>query len=96
MRKRLWLLLFSLPLFTSCIYTNIQQPLDRDLEASRLGDKVGRSHYKSVLWLVAWGNAGTQAAAQDGGLTVIHHADQQIFSILNGLYFKQTTILYGE
>ena len=46
--------------------------------------------------MVAWGDAGTQAAAQDGGLTVIYHADQQIFSILNGLYFERTTILYGE
>ena len=96
MLKRLWLLLFTLPLFTSCLYTNVQQPLDLDLAASRLGDKVGTSRLKSVLWAVAWGDAGTQAAAQNGGLTVIHHADEHIFSILGGLYYVQTTVLYGE
>ena len=30
----------------------------------RLGDKVGTSTLKSVLWMVAWGDAGTQAAAK--------------------------------
>ena len=93
---RLALCLALAPLFTSCVYTNIRQPLDRDLQGSRLGDKVGESHLKSVLWLVAWGDAGTQAAARDGEITIIHHADRHIFSILNGLYYKQTTVLYGE
>jgi hypothetical protein len=95
--KLRWLVPLVLPLLlTSCLYTNVRVPLDRDLDASRLGDKVGTSEFQSVLWLVAWGDAGTQAAARNGGITVIHHADQHVLSILLGLYSKQTTILYGE
>jgi hypothetical protein len=97
MRNKLsWLLLLAAPLFGSCIYTDIKVPLDQDFNASRLGDKTGESSLQSVLWLVMWGDAGTQAAAQQGGLKVIHHADLHIMSVLYGLYSKQTTILYGE
>ncbi len=97
MRKQLpWLLLLLAPLLGSCVYTNIKVPLDQDFDASRLGDKTGESHLQSVLGLVMWGDAGTQAAAQQGGLKVIHHADLHIVSILGFVYTKQTTILYGE
>lgn len=96
MSPRLVLPLLLPLLLGSCIYTSITQPLDRDLDASKLGTKEGRSTLKSVAWLVAWGDAGTHAAAQQGGLEVIYHADQHILSILNGLWYEQTTILYGE
>jgi len=49
-----------------------------------------------VLWLVAWGDASTEAAAKNGGLSVVYHMDQEVFSILFGLYSKSTTIVYGE
>lgn len=92
------LLILALPLLaTSCVYSRITVPLDEDIDNTVLGDKVGRSSYESVLWVAAWGDAGTQAAAEEGGISVIHHADQEILSILFGfLYFRQTTILYGE
>ncbi len=67
-----------------------------DLNETDLGDKVGESSYQSVLGLVAWGDAGTQAAAKDGNIKTLKHADQKIFSVLWGLYFKQTTVVYGN
>lgn len=79
-----------------CVLTNIQVPLDTDLQNTDLGDKVGKSSYQSILGLVAWGNAGTQAAAADGSITTLKHADQQIFSILWGVYYRQTTVVYGN
>lgn len=79
-----------------CVLTNIQVPLDTDLQNTDLGDKTGESSYQSVLGLVAWGNAGTQAAAKDGGITTLKHADQQIFSVLWGIYYRQTTVVYGK
>ena len=85
-----------LALTPGCVYSSIQIPLDTDLNQTQLGDKVGESSFQSVLWVAAWGDAGTQAAAQQGGLKTIHHADRKIYSILFGLYYKQTTVVYGE
>lgn len=79
-----------------CLYAHFQTPMDRDLDQTRLGSKVGRASWRGYLWLCAVGDAGTQAAAQDGGITVIHHADEEVFSVLFGLYFRRTTIVYGD
>jgi hypothetical protein len=79
-----------------CVLTNIQVPLDTDLQQTDLGDKVGKASYQSILGLVAWGDAGTQAAAKNGGIKILGHADQRIFSVLWGVYFKQTTVVYGK
>lgn len=96
MRRLLGLVLLAAPLFSGCLYTHIQTPLDLDLNRTHLGDKVGKAQWQSVLWAVAWGDAGTQAAARQGGLTVINHADSETLVILFGIYARQTTILYGE
>ncbi len=96
MRRLLGLVLLAVPLFSGCLYTHIQTPLDIDLDRTQLGDKIGRAQWQSVLWAVAWGDAGTQAAAQQGGLRIINHADSETFVILFGVYATQTTILYGE
>ncbi len=89
-------LLLLAPLASGCVYTHISMPMDTNLQETRLGDKVGRSHFQSVGGLVAWGDGGTQAAAEDGGLSVLHHADREILTVLLGLYFRHTTIVYGE
>jgi len=96
MRKLVLLALLLAPLASGCLYTHIQTPLDLDLDRTQLGTKIGRSQWQSVLWAVAWGDGGTQAAAKEGGLTVINHADSETFVILAGIYWSQTTILYGE
>jgi hypothetical protein len=83
-------------LTTGCAYRHVTLPFDTNFDRTELGDKVGRSSYQSLLWTASWGDAGTQAAATDGDISVIHHADVEIFSILFGLYYEHTTILYGE
>ena len=85
-----------LALTPGCVYTSVQIPLDTNLNQTKLGDKVGESSFQSVLWVAAWGDAGTQAAAEQAGITTINHADRKIYSILFGLYYKQTTVVYGE
>jgi len=90
-------LIATLAIGTSgCVYTNVKIPRDTDLNETKIGSKTGTSELHSVLGLVAWGDAGTQAAAEEGGITVLQHADSQIFSILFGLYYNQKTIVYGE
>lgn len=94
--RRLRTLLLAAPLCTGCIYSHITTPLDLDLDKTVLGDKVGKAEWYSVLGLVAWGDAGTQAAAKQGGLTQINHADLETLVILAIVYHRETTILYGE
>lgn len=94
MNRRL-LALLVLPLLTGC-FVNIKIPLDTDLDRTRLGTKVGEASSQGVIWLFQWGDAGTQAAAKQGGITTITHADRAIFTLLFGVYTRQTTIVYGD
>jgi hypothetical protein len=88
--------LCSLFLLSGCLYTNVLTPFDTDLNKTVLGAKQGAASNQSVLWLVAWGDASTAAAAKQGGITTVNHMDREVFSILFGLYTKTTTIVYGD
>lgn len=92
-----WLCILLAALFLqACAYSHVQRPLDTDYDSTSLGSKVGRAHIQSVLWLFAWGDAGSKAAADQGGITVIKHADTESTVILFGLYSKITTVVYGD
>jgi hypothetical protein len=93
--KLIRLALLATPLLAGC-FVNIKVPLDTDLDRTQLGTKVGESSAQSVLWLFFWGDSGTQAAAKQGEITTITHADRQIFTILFGIYARETTIVYGD
>lgn len=82
--------------FSGCAYMNVKVPLDTDLNQTVLGQKTGKASAQSVLWLFAWGDAGTKAAAENGGITTINHMDEQIKMYLFGLYTKKTVIVYGD
>lgn len=79
-----------------CVYSNVRFPLDEDLWKTELGSKVGVSSNHSIAWLVAWGDAGVEAAAKNGDLRVINHMDMGIESYLFGLYIRRDTIVYGD
>ena len=83
-------------LLSACAYTSIQMPMDTNFDQTQLGSKEGRSHTTTILYLVSWGNGGTKAAAENGGITVIHHADRQVFSTMFGFYTRITTVVYGD
>ncbi|MEQ1803484.1 MAG: TRL domain-containing protein [Gammaproteobacteria bacterium] len=83
-------------LLSGCLYINATYPLDQNMNETKVTGKVGRASRYSVLWAVAWGDGGTQAAARNGGLTIIHNADTQDEVYLFGLWSKRTTIVYGE
>lgn len=100
MKKRFlvdWLCIVLVALcLQACAYSHVQRPLDTDYDSTSLGSKVGRAHIQSALWLFAWGDAGSKAAADQGGITVIKHADTESTIILFGLYSKITTVVYGD
>ena len=83
-------------LMTGCAYLNVQVPLDKNFKKTELGSKKGVSEAKSFLWLFSWGDAGTRAAAENGGIKVIKYADKGYFTILFGLYARTTTVVYGD
>ena len=89
------MMLAGLITLSGCIY-NVRKPLDTDYDKTEIGTKVGISKSTSVPWLFAWGNAGTKAAAENGDITVIEHADTEVFSILFGLYTSVKTVVYGN
>ncbi|MBU1052380.1 MAG: TRL-like family protein [Proteobacteria bacterium] len=97
MKKFSWMLIIVLIIaFPGCAYVNVKTPYDTDLNKTVLGDKVGEASIYSILWIVAWGDASTAAAALNGKISVINHMDRQSVSILLGLYCKNTTIVYGD
>lgn len=85
-----------LGLLPGCFYADIKIPLDTDVEQTSLGSKMGQASMQSILGLVAWGDASTQAAAEDGELSTVNHMDQEFFSLLGFVYVRQTVIVYGD
>ncbi len=57
--------------------------------------KIGTAECKSVLGLVATGDASIQTACKNGGITVIHHVDWEVENIL-GIIGTYRCVVYGE
>jgi hypothetical protein len=93
--KLLTALLLTVTL-SGCVYSNAIIPLDENVDETRIGSKTGQASVHIVAWLVAWGDAGVEAAAKNGGLEVINHLDTERQVVLFGLYSRITTIAYGE
>ena len=81
---------------SGCAYLHVQRPLSINFDNTQFGSKVGRSDAYSVLWLVAWGDAGTKAAATQGNIKIIRYADTEVKSVLMGIYSRITTVVYGD
>ena len=79
-----------------CAYVNIRTPYDTDLNRTQLGSKTGTAEAYSLLWLVAWGDASYTAAAKNGQITVMQHADQEVLQVLFGLYTRWRIVVYGD
>ncbi len=86
----------ALAALPGCLYSHIRFPLDTNLDRTNLGSKTGESQLESVLGLVAWGDAGTKKAAENGKITTVQHADQEMLLVLFGLYYRHKTIVYGD
>jgi hypothetical protein len=79
-----------------CLYSHITVPYGTELNRTELGHKKGTASTYSVLWLVAWGDAGAAAAAKNGEITTLTHMDRELYSVLFGIYTRQITIVYGD
>ena len=81
---------------SGCAYMHVQMPLSTNFNSTQFGSKEGRANSYAVLWLFAWGDAGTKAAATQGNLKVIRYADSEVKSVLLGLYSRVPTVVYGD
>ncbi len=88
-----WLVTVFVP---SCMYVKVQRPYDKNYDKTELGTKEGRSSLQSICWFVSWGDAGTRAAAENGDIKVIRHADVEYYMVFLGLYSRVTTVVYGD
>jgi hypothetical protein len=57
--------------------------------------KKGEASFTSILGILATGDASLKEAMERGGITKIHHIDQQVTNIL-GLIATYKIIVYGE
>jgi hypothetical protein len=76
------------------IFTNTKAPLDIDYDETQLGSKTGKASVTAVLGF-SWGDASATAAARDGGITTIRHADYEYLNVL-GIYSSFTTVVKGD
>ena len=86
----------SIVLLSGCFYAHVVTPLDNNVDKTVLGAKTGKASSYSVLWAAAWGDAGTAAAARNGGITTVNQMDREIYSVFFGIYTETTTIVYGD
>ena len=79
-----------------CVYTQVRMPRSREFRDTHVAGKQGEATVRSVAWLVSWGDAGLQKAAENGGLETLAYADVKVRNILFGLYLSNTTVVYGQ
>lgn len=75
------------------LFTDVKAPLTADAGAA--SGKVGTATAKSILGLVALGDASIDAAMKAGGIRRVNHVDYHSKSIL-GIYGEFTVTVYGE
>ncbi len=90
------LILTTAGLLTGCLYSNVRVPISTEFRKTQVAPKSGEAQSQSIAWLVAWGDAGLQKAAENGKLTTLNYADRAILNVFFGFYMRNTTIVYGE
>jgi len=93
---KLTIILAVILIFSGCAYVHIKTPYDSDLDRTELGSKVGVAEAYSLFWLVSWGDASYAAAAKNGNIKILKHADQETTQIFLGMYTKWRVIVYGD
>ncbi len=90
--------------FTGCastepvgsIYTRVSLPVAVTAESGNVDSlKVGKSECKSILSLVATGDASVAAAAKNGNIKRIHFVDWKAKNIL-GIIGEYECTVYGD
>ncbi len=79
---------------TGMIYSNIKAPLTAT-PAPEQPQRVGRASVRSILGLIATGDASIQTAARNGGIREIHFVDYESQNFF-GVLAEFTVVVYGN
>ena len=75
------------------IYTGVEA--SETVSGSAVGQKTGKACAMSILGLVAIGDASTDTAAKNGGITQISYVDEDMTGIL-GIYAQHCAVVHGN
>ena len=81
---------------SGCAYMDVKTPFDVNLNNTELGSKKGVADAYGILWLFSWGDTSYATAAKNGHITVMRHADQEIFQVLFGVFTRWRVVVYGD
>jgi len=76
------------------IYTDLKLPIGATSNGSA-SYKVGTAECKSILSLIAIGDASVEAAKKNGKITKVYHVDWEAENVL-GIFGKYKVTVYGE
>lgn len=79
---------------TGVMYTNAKYPWTAT-GSPKEATRVGRATVRSFFGAIATGDASIQTAAQNGGITEIHHVDYEAQNIF-GVVADFTVVVYGN
>lgn len=79
---------------TGLAYTNAKYPWSAT-GSPKEPTRVGRATVRSFFGAIATGDASIQTAAQNGGITEIHHIDYEAQNIA-GVVADFTVVVYGN
>ncbi len=78
------------------LYSDTKAPLQLDYDNTDLGKRKGRASAISIFGLFAFGDTSIQAAARDGNIRVVKHADYEFTNVFFGCFTKTTVFVYGD
>jgi hypothetical protein len=76
------------------VYSNVKAPLTATA-APEQAQRVGRASVRSVLGIIATGDASIQTAARNGGIREIHFVDYESQNFF-GVLAEFTVVVYGN
>ena len=77
------------------LYGNVSAPIDVDNNETQMGSKVGKATTTMIFGLFSWGDSSTMAAARDGNITTVRHADHEYLNVML-IYQAFTTVVRGD
>lgn len=84
------------------IYTDTVEPYCTDMRRTELPPKASSSGIKSVTIpripgaRTEWDSNAIGDAAKAGGIEELHFCDRKLFSLIGGLWKRDTIVVYGK
>lgn len=85
------------------LFTQVTTPHMLDFDRTATGERrcvIDDHRIKDVVTgsgvSVEWTETAIRRAAESCGITVLHHTDAELFSVLFGVYERRRLIVYGD